>query len=434
MTLPRGAVRRAGFLAALAALVAGAGFALMPSQPTATASASSPGPPASSPKWAETWSASPAQATPKVANRAYGGFRDETVRDIIFTSIGGWEIRVRLSNVFGTRPLTVGQASVAVVSSGGNVSGPARPVRFNGSSSVRVPSGGEVVSDPVRLAVLPLEDIAVSIYLPEATGPATYHFAAQQVNYLAAGNHVNDTAGAAFGAQTTSWYFLDGMDVLGASKRAGVVVAFGDSITDGAGSAVGANDRWPDFLARRLDARYGDGAPGVLDEGIGGNRVLTGSACYGQSGLARFGRDVLSRPDVRDVILLEGINDISFSQDPDTGCPAPNTDVSAAQIIDGYKTLIAQAHARGLKIFGGTLTPYKGSFVWSPGGQAKWDTVNRWIRTSGAFDGVIDFARVLQDPGDPDYLSPAYSSGDGLHPNDAGYAAMANAINLALLK
>jgi lysophospholipase L1-like esterase len=424
MIPPRGAVRRAGFLVAFAALVAGAGFASMRSQPTASASSS---------EWVETWSASPVQATPEVANRAYGGFRDETVRDIVSTSIGGREIRVRLSNVFGTRPLAVGQASVAVVSSGGNVSGRAYPVRFNGSRSVRVPSGGEMVSDPVTLAVSPLEDIAVSIYLPEATGPATYHFGAQQENYLAAGNHVKDTDEAAFGAQATSWYFLDGVDVLSAVKRAGVV-AFGDSITDGVGSAVGANDRWPDFLARRLDARYGAAAPGVLDEGIGGNRLLTSSACYGQSGLARFGRDVLGQPGVRDVILLEGINDISFSQGPDAGCPAPNTDVSAAQIIDGYKTLIARAHARGLKIFGCTLTPYEGSFAWSPSGQAKWDTVNHWIRTSGAFDGVIDFARALQDPGRPDHLSPAYDSGDGLHPNDAGYAAMANSINLALLK
>ena len=423
MIPPRGAVRRAGFLAAFVALVAGAGFALMPSQLRASTSNSG---------WVETWSSSPTQATPMVAGRAYGGFRDETVRDIIFTSIGGREIRIRLSNLFGTRPLVVGQASVAVVSSGGDLSGRVYPVRFSGSRSVQVPPGEEVVSDPVPLAVPPLEDVAVSIYLPEATGPATYHFAAKQVNYLAAGNHVNDTDIAAFGAQTTSWYFLDGVDVLGASKR-GVVVAFGDSITDGTGSAVGANDRWPDLLARRLDARYGAAAPGVLDEGIGGNRLLTGSACYGQSGLARFGRDVLDQPGVRDVILLEGINDINFSRGPDTGCPAPNTDVSAAQIIDGYKTLIAQAHAHGLKIFGCTLTPYEGSFAWSPGGQAKWDAVNHWIRTSGAFDGVIDFARVLQDPGHPYYFRPAYDSGDGLHPNDAGYAAMANAINLALL-
>jgi lysophospholipase L1-like esterase len=367
-----------------------------------------------------------------VANPAYGGFRDETVRDIIFTSIGGREIRIRLSNVFGTRPLTVGHVGVAVVSSGGDVSGRAHPVRFSGRSSVRVPPGREVVSDPVPLAVPPLTEVAVSIYLPEATGPATYHSGAQQLNYLAAGDHVNDTDNAAFGTQTTSWYFLDGVDVLGASKR-GVVVAFGDSITDGAGSAVGANDRWPDLLARRLDARYGAAAPGVLDEGIGGNRILTGSACYGQSGLARFSRDVLGQPGARDVILLEGVNDIDFGQGPDTGCLAPNTDVSAAQIIDGYKTLIAQAHTHGLKIFGCTLTPYEGSFAWSSGGQAKWDAVNHWIRTSGAFDGVIDFAQVLQDPGHPYYLSPAYDSGDGLHPNDAGYAAMANAVNLALL-
>jgi lysophospholipase L1-like esterase len=421
MILPRHVVRRAGFLLAFMALAAGAAVALMPKQPTASASSSG---------WVETWAASPTQPTREVINPAYGGFHNETIRDIVFTSIGGREIRIRLSNIFGTRPLVIGKASVGAVSSGGALSGPADPVRFDGSGSVRVPAGQEVLSDPVPLAVSPLEDIAVSIYLPDATGPATYHFDAQQDNYLAPGDHTGDTGDAAFTTQSTSWYFLDGVDVLDAFKRAGVVVAFGDSITDGAGSADGENDRWPNFLARRLDAKDGDEAPGVLDAGIGGNRVLHDSACYGQSALTRFDRDVLDQPGVRDVILLEGINDIGFSVNADIGCSVPNTDVSAAQIIAGYKVLITAAHAHGVKIFGSTLTPFDGSYVWSLEGQAKWDTVNHWIRTSGAFDGVIDFARVVADPKHPDYLNPAYDSGDGLHPNDAGYAAMASAINL----
>ncbi len=421
-----GALRRAGFLVAAAALAAGAGLALTlaPSQPTASASSSG---------WLETWAAAPTQPTRHVADQAHGGFRDETIRNIVFTSIGGREIRIRLSNLFGTRTLVIGQASVGAVASGGALSGPAYPVRFDGSTSVRVPPGQEALSDPVPMAVSPLEDIAVSVYLPQATGPATYHFQATQTNYLAAGDHVTDTRDTRFAGRTPSWFFLDGVDVLGAYKRAGVVVAFGDSITDGVGSVAGANDRWPNDLARRLDAQDGDKAPAVVDEGIGGNRVLSPSACFGQSALTRFDRDALDQPGVRDVILLEGINDIGFSNAADVGCEKPNTDVSAAQIIDGYKTLIAAAHAHGVRIFGCTLTPFEGSAVWSRAGQAKWEAVNHWIRTSHAFDGVFDFARAVADPYDSDYLSPAYDSGDGLHPDDAGYTVMAGAINLGRL-
>jgi lysophospholipase L1-like esterase len=423
MILSRRTVYRAGFLVAFAFLAAGAALALVPRQPASSATSSG---------WAETWATSPTQPTSEVVNAAYGGFRDQTIRDIVFTSVGGQQVRIRLSNVFGTRPLVIGQVSVGAVASGGALSGPAYPVKFAGSGSVRVPAGQEVVSDPVPLAVSPLEDLAVSIYLPDPTGPATYHFFGQQDNYIAPGDQVADPGDAAFRTRTISWYFLDGVDVLNAAR--GTVVAFGDSITDGIGSADGANDRWPDFLARRLDAQYGAAAPAVLDEGIGGNRVLHGSACFGQSALARFNRDVLDQPGVRDVIVLEGINDIGYSSGADVGCEVPNTDVSAAQIIAGYKTMIAEAHAHGIRIFGATLTPFESSWFWSPEGQAKWNAVNHWIRTSGAFDGVVDFARAVADPNDPDYLNPAYDSGDGLHPNDAGYAAMAGAIDLRRLR
>ena len=424
MILPRRAVRRAGFLVASVALAAGVAVALMPRQPVASASSSG---------WAETWAASPTQPTHDVVSQAGTGFHDQTIRNIVFTSIGGREVRIRLSNVFGTRPLVIGKATVGAVATGAALSGPAYPVTFAGRGSVRVPAGQEVVSDPVPMAVSPLEDIAVSVYVPDATGPATYHYFGQQDNYIATGDHAADAADAAFTTRTISWYFLDGVDVLSASKRAGVVVAYGDSITDGIGSAGGANDRWPNFLARRLDARDGSQAPGVLNEGIGGNRVLHDSACYGRSAVARFSRDVLDQPGVRDVIVVEGINDIGYSAGANAGCVAPNTNVSAAQIIGGYKTMIAEAHAHGIKIFGGTLTPFESSWFWSPSGQAKWDAVNHWIRTSGAFDGVIDFARAVADPNDPSYLNPAYDGGDGLHPNDAGYAAMADAINLSRL-
>src|SRR5258706_21703 len=250
--------------------------------------------------WDATWAASPMAPTTLLPNLAVAGVNDQTVRNVIFTSVGGSELRVRLSNTFGT-------------------------------SDFR---------------------------------------------------------------------------------------AVGDSITDGFASKDGGNDRWPNFLARRLDAKFGAEAPGVVDEGIGGNRVLNDSACFGVNALARFNRDVLSQTGVRDVILLEGINDIGFSQTPNTGCTAPNTDVSATQIINGYEQLIGQAHAHGLKIFGATLTSFEGAGYWSPAAEAKREAVNSWIRTSGAFDGVIDFARAAQDAQDPLYFNPAYNSGDNLHPND----------------
>jgi lysophospholipase L1-like esterase len=417
----RGALRRSAYFIAAAALAVGAAVALQARQPAASAASSG---------WVETWAAAPIKATRDVINKAYVGFSDDTIRNVVFTSIGGSAVRIRLTNLFGRQPLDIGQASVGEVASAGSLTGPAFPVTFNNGRSVVVPVGQEVLSDPIPMSVSPLEDIAVSVYLPGQTGPATYHLFGQQDGYLAPGNHVNDVSDAAYPARTTSWYFLDGVEVMGAFKRAGVVVAFGDSITDGVGSTDGTNGRWPDFLARRLDGQDGNEAPAVIDEGLGGNRVLNNSACFGQSALARFSRDVLDQPGVRAVIVLEGINDIGYSSDADIGCEAPNTDVSAAQIINGYKTLIAGAHSHGVKIFGCTMTPFGSSWFWSVEGQAKWRAVNNWIRTSGAFDGVFDFARAIADPQDPNELNPADDAGDGLHPNDAGYAAMANAISL----
>jgi lysophospholipase L1-like esterase len=371
--------------------------------------------------------------TPLTPNPANAGFNDQTVRNIVFTSVGGDEVRVRLSNQFGTGPLQVSRASVGVVLTGALlVAGTSHRVTFGGTAEVTIPAGAEVLSDPVPLRVNPLEDLSVSLYLPTATGPATYHKAAQQTSYLAAGDQTGATAATAFTATDTSWYFLDGLEVHN-SATPGTVVAIGDSITDGHTAQLGANDRWPNFLARRLLAARGPQAPAVVDEGIGGNRLLHDSACFGVSGVSRFPRDALGQPGVRDVIVLEGVNDIGFSQGADVGCSAPNTSVTAAQIEAGYRQLIAMAHARGVLIFGATLTPFKGTPHWTPAAEAKREAVNNWIRTSNAFDGVIGFAAAVQDPLDPLYYNPAYNSGDNLHPNDAGYQAMAAAINLAPL-
>jgi lysophospholipase L1-like esterase len=398
--------------------------------------------------WVATWAASPMQGTALESATAYAGFSNQTVRNIIYTSVGGDEVRVQVSNTFGTTSLTVGGVSVGVVLDGAQlVPGTARAVTFGGKASVTIPAGAQVLSDPLAMRVMPLQELAVSLYLPKATGPATNHGDAQQTGYVASGNHAGDTAAAAYTTTDSSWFFLDGLDVHDPAAPA-TIVAFGDSITDGYQSQVDANARWPNYLARRLDTAFGSSAPAVVDEGISGNRVLNNSACFGQSAEARFERDALSQPGVKDVILLEGINDIGFSGNPDTGCSVPNDPtVTAAQIEAGYRELIDMAHARGVKIFAGTLTPFGGSHAIYDGnygtayGEALREAVNTWIRTSHAFDGVIDFARVTQDHYDPLYLNPAYNSFntaansyDSLHPNDLGYQAMADAINLALLK
>jgi lysophospholipase L1-like esterase len=342
-------------------------------------------------------------------------------------------VRVRLTNAFGTQPVLIGQAAIALAGTGARtMPGTTVPLTFSGRRSILIPVGAEVLSDPVPMTVPALQDLTVSVYLPKATGPATWHGDGQQVNYVAAGNHALQSDPGGFATQVQSWFFVDSVDVLPAPQVAGTLVAFGDSITDGLRSTVNANARWPNDLARRLDAVSGD-TLSVADEGISGNRVLNSDLCCGINALARFGNDALMRPGVKEIILLEGINDIGFSVVPPNPLIAPTTNVTADQIIAGYEQLIAEAHAQGLKIFGATLTPFKGAGYWSPQGEIKREKVNNWILTSGAFDGVIDFASAIADPSDPQVMNPAYDSGDHLHPNDAGYQAMANAIDLSML-
>lgn len=379
--------------------------------------------------WVATWTASPQPATP--GNLSLAGFRNATVREIVLTSAGGVRVRVRISNAFGTAPLRVGGATVAIAGGGANTRrGSTTTLYFDRRPSVLIPPGGEAVSDQAPLTVPSATHLAVSIFLPGATGPATQHLDAEQVNYVSKGSRLGGS-GRAFRIRTRSWYFLDGVDVLTPARVRGAVVALGDSITDGVGSPLNRDGRWPNDLAARLNARPG-ATLAVLNAGIGGNRVLNTAPCCGTSAIARFERDVRAQPGARDVILLEGVNDIgmSNSRSPTT---VPHVEVSALQIVEGYERMIVLAHTAGLHVFGATLTPFAGARYWTPRGEAKREAVNHWIRTSGAFDGVIDFASAVADPKAPNWLKPAYDSGDHLHPNAAGYRAMAAAINLAAL-
>jgi lysophospholipase L1-like esterase len=420
--------RRLAAVLAGGALVLGAA-ALAPAATSALASAKAP----AHESWVATWAASPMSGTTSFSN--------QTVRNIIYTSVGGNRLRIQLSNTFGSTPLTVGDVSVGVVLDGAQlVPGTSHAVTFSGQRSVTIAAGSQVLSDPVAMRVRPLEELAVSVYLPSATGPATNHAIAEQTNYIASGDHVGDAAATAYTSTTGSWYFVDGLDVR-SSTASGTIVAFGDSITDGYQSESGSNARWPNYLARRLDALLGNAAPGVVDEGISGNRILNNSSCFGVSALSRFERDALSQPGVKAVIVLEGINDIGFAGNPDTGCSVPNDPtVTAGQIEAGYRELIKMAHARGVRIYLGTLTPFAGSnptyggYYGTPHGEALRTEVNNWILTSSDFNGVINFAKATQDPFNPLYLNPVYNSGDSLHPGDLGYEAMADAIPLRFVR
>jgi lysophospholipase L1-like esterase len=435
-----GAARRAAarlFPARLFAALLSAGLVTALGAGAGAASPAMAASPAGAASWTGTWAASPQQARPAgltgAGDPTVTGFDDQTVREIVHTSIGGSALRIHLSNSFSDQALTVGAVTVGAEGSGPDLAAPPVAVTFHGDRGVRIPAGGNAISDPVPMRVAPLANLAVSIYLPGVTGPTTNHDLAEQVNYISVpGDHTSEPGGQAFSQQAFSWFYLSGVDVRAQQGTAGAVVALGDSITDGYQSTTSGNDRWPDVLAARL---AGSAHPmGVLNEGISGGRVLGDSVCFGTSALSRLNADVLDQAGARSVILLEGINDIGFPLEPDAGCTAPNTAVTAQQIIAGYQQIIARAHARGLRVIGATLTPMEGSAYWSAATERERLAVNAWIRGSHAFDGVIDFDQVVRDPADPHRLLPGYDSGDHLHPNDAGYQAMADAIDLALLR
>ncbi|MFH9074175.1 SGNH/GDSL hydrolase family protein [Streptomyces alboflavus] len=388
--------------------------------------------PAKSWSWQGGWAASPQAATEVFTpNWSKQGFENHTVRQVVRVSKGGTKARVELSNRYGTKPLRIVGATIARTAEGAAVEGGSvRKLAFGKGGSVTIPAGGKVYSDGVPFAVKALESLTVTLYLAEPTGPATFHMQSSATSYRAQGDHTADRGGAAFTETSDSWYYLSGVEVSGkGTARRDSVVAFGDSITDGTGSTLDTDNRYPDELAERFAAA---GKPrSVLNHGISGNQVTNDTSWAGEKGVVRFKKDVLSEPNVGTVIVLEGINDIGGSGPSYPGGPTP--EVSVRQLIDGHRSLIRQAHARGIKVVGATLTPVKGSFYDTPANEAKRDAVNDWIRTSGAYDEVVDLDRAIADPADPDRIAPAYDSGDALHPNDAGYKAMAAAVDLRTL-
>jgi lysophospholipase L1-like esterase len=386
--------------------------------------------------WIGTWGASP--LPPSQAAGPFPGtpsFENQTVRQIVRLSAGGAKLRLRLTNEYGTAPVEIGAARVAIAAGDDALeSGTERVVTFDGRPSGVIPPGAPLLSDPIDLAVADLESLSISLYFPGATGTCTCHATGMQNTYISAPGDF--TSGSFAPAETIqARVFLSGIEVQ--RDDAGVVVALGDSITDGIGSTAGANHRWPDVLAERLAARRRAQPFGVVNHGISGNRVLSDGA--GESALARFDRDVLSVPGVTHVIVFEGVNDLGIAYGRFEGQFAamrnlmpPGLTATRETMIAGFRQLIARAHAKGLKIYGATIAPYQGAMYFSPEGEAVRQAVNTWIRESDEFDAVLDFDAVLRDSAQPAQMKEGFHSGDFLHGSDAGYKALAESINLAL--
>ncbi|MBO0867775.1 MAG: SGNH/GDSL hydrolase family protein [Micromonosporaceae bacterium] len=414
-------------LTAASTLVAAGAFAAIAAFALAGGPSSAQGAPqGDGPQWVVGWSASPVTATDIHTDTCPGtkGLANRTVRNVVFLSAGGDTVRVRLANTFGTRAVRVGRATVAVQSGSGAgvVPGTLRTLAFGGQPGTSIAAGGQILSDPAQLPVAALTTLLVSIYLPEPTGPLTNHPGTVQRNFISTGDLSTATTGVGYG-YLSCWMLLDAVEVQAPHRYAGTVVTLGDSITDTAVTTRNANRRWPDYLARRLNAKPGL-TLSVSNEGIGGNRLLPsrGAAPYfGVPVPTRLDRDVFAAAGVRDVILLIGVNDIGSG-------------ATAAQLIAGLRRVVGQTHAHGLRIFGGTITGFAGSHLDTPARRAVRNAVNTWIAgPESHFDGVIDFARALADPGNPAALRRAYDSGDHLHPNDAGCRAMAGAVDLTAL-
>jgi len=360
---------------------------------------------------------------------------------VIRPTIGGQRLRIRFSNELGSTPLAIGGAHIALAKENGSiVPNSDRPLTFAGEATVNIPAGAPLLSDPVELSVPAFAEIAVSIFLPKKSAPSTFHLLGQHATYISGPGNFTGAEDIQDAKVTKSWYWLAGLEFWTTDKSA-VVVTFGDSITDGFGAKENEYGDWPNQLAKRLAEVKSLSSLAVDNEGIGGNRILYDGA--GINALARLDRDVLSQPGVADLIVLEGINDIGWPHmkpfpakegSPSLGNPFATQAVTADDLIQGLEQIIDRAHEHGIRAFGATMTPYRGADYFSEDGEVVRQAVNQWIRTGKAFDGVFDFDAAVRDPNHPTQFREDLHSGDHLHPNSAGYKAMADSINLSSLQ
>jgi lysophospholipase L1-like esterase len=383
--------------------------------------------------WVGSWAAS--QQVPEPDNALPSGdLRDATLRQIVHLTIGGTQLRLRLSNRFGIAPLTFAAVHIAVPQSSASaqiVAGTDKALSFSGSPEVTIPAGADYVSDPISFQVAALSSLAITLFIETPPQRETGHPGSRATSYLTHGNMVS--AGDLRGAeQVDHWYFIAGVDVAAAAKAASVAI-LGDSITDGHGATTNGNDRWPDLLAERLHAFPQTQMISVLNLGTGGNRLLFDGA--GPNALARFDADVLAQAGVRYLIVLEGVNDLGMLT-RDGEVPQSEQAAMVHQILAAYAQIIARAHTHGIEVIGGTIMPFVGSLYYHPGPATEADrqTINNWIRAAGHFDAVIDFDKIVRDPEHPERLAPRFDSGDDLHPSPAGYKAMAEAVSLSLFE
>jgi lysophospholipase L1-like esterase len=381
--------------------------------------------------WVGSWAAS--QQIPETGNLLDPELmRDGTLRQIVHLSVGGSQLRVRVSNAFGTQPLHLTTVHVArpVSTAGAAIdAGSDTAVMFNGAADLTIPAGAEYVSDPVTFSAAPLSSLAISIHFDQPPVGETGHPGSRATSYVAHGDLVS-AADLPDAKKVDHWYQVSGVDVV-ASAKAGAVVTLGDSITDGHGATTNGNDRWPDVLAARMQAEKSTRDVSVLNHGIGGNRLLLDG--LGPNALARFDRDVVAQTGVRAVIVLEGVNDLG-TLTRDHAVSAEEHAALVKRIEGAYAQMIARGHAHGIRVIGATILPYGGSGYYHPGLESEADrqAVNAWIRDPAHFDAVVDFDQLTRDPARPDRLLPAFDSGDGLHPGPAGYKAMGDAIPLKL--
>lgn len=382
-------------------------------------------------EWIQTWGAAPLPPTPAQGPfPATPSFANQTLRQIVRVSVGGGRLRIRLTNEYGTRPLAIGAVRVAVSDEKGSVlSGTDRAVTFSGKPSVVIPAGSPALSDPVDLTVKPLSSLAISLYVPQDTGPCTCHQAAMQTMLISDTGNFTESSSFTPKQSMAIRAFLSGV-IVETSNKTHALVVLGDSITDGVGSTLDANHRWPDMLASRVvEGRH---PWGVINMGISGNQLLGDGA--GQNALTRFDRDVLSVPGVQAVIIFIGVNDLGVSYGNGTFRfgSGTNPKVTGESMIAGYRQLIARGHLAGLKVIGATITPYEGAAYYSPEGEAVRQEINRWMRSSREFDGVIDFDLLMRDPDKPTQIKTGFTV-DHLHGSDAAYAAMGASVDLGLL-